>query len=188
MNITAKELGSFAAKAIMISISSSLRIPESIQRQICECLYRYSRLAERHFQRAFPLPRLVIHKKGAVAGTAHPQHYTIKLNGQLLMEHHDAFIEEVVPHELAHLLVYTVYGRVRPHGKEWQTLMQSVFNLPAKRTHTFINSALQTTRVPYQCACQIHYLSSVRHHRVCRQHAQYHCLQCKQKLTVVNRP
>jgi SprT protein len=48
----------------------------------------------------------------------------------LLLENQQAFIDEVVPHELAHLLVWKHFGRVAPHGKEWKWMMESVLGVP----------------------------------------------------------
>lgn len=166
----------------MIFISSSLRIPDTLQIQIKECLLRCLHAAETQFQQNFVMPCIFIHKKGSIAGTAHLRSNTIKLNGQLLLEHQTTFIEEIVPHEFAHLLVYTLYGKVRPHGKEWQSIMESLFKLPAKRTHSFTNRQLQLNRFRYTCQCQIHYLTLIRHNRIQRKRSEYHCLQCKQKL------
>ncbi len=61
----------------------------------------------------------------------------------LLLENIDTFIAEVVPHELAHLLVWKHFGRKAPHGKEWKWMMESVLGVPARRTHQF---ALQSVR------------------------------------------
>ena len=49
----------------------------------------------------------------------------------------DEFIRQVVPHELAHLIVYQMFGRVKPHGKEWQLVMNEIFKLPAYTCHQF---------------------------------------------------
>ncbi|MFO6295826.1 SprT-like domain-containing protein, partial [Pseudomonas aeruginosa] len=55
----------------------------------------------------------------------------------LLLENQREFIDEVVPHELAHLLVWQHFGRVAPHGKEWKWMMEGGLGVPAPRTHRF---------------------------------------------------
>ena len=69
--------------------------------------------------RNYPEPKLSYTQRGTSAGTAWLESYEIRLNPVLLLENSEAFIEEVVPHELAHLLVWKHFGRVAPHGKEW---------------------------------------------------------------------
>ncbi len=66
--------------------------------------------------RSYPEPKLSYTQRGTSAGTAWLESYEIRLNPVLLMENSEAFIEEVVPHELAHLLVWKHFGRVAPHG------------------------------------------------------------------------
>ena len=57
----------------------------------------------------------------------------VELNTHLLMTHPEELVETLV-HELAHLVVYWRYGDVRPHGREFFTLMRAV-NLSGKATH-----------------------------------------------------
>ncbi len=67
--------------------------------------------------RHYPEPKLVYTQRGTSAGTAWLESYEIRLNPVLLLENIDTFIAEVVPHELAHLLVWKHFGRKAPHGK-----------------------------------------------------------------------
>ena len=76
--------------------------------------------------RNYPEPKLSYTQRGTSAGTAWLESYEIRLNPVLLLENSEAFIEEVVPHELAHLLVWKHFGRVAPHGKEWKWMMENV--------------------------------------------------------------
>ena len=64
--------------------------------------------------RNYPEPKLSYTQRGTSAGTAWLESYEIRLNPVLLLENSEAFIEEVVPHELAHLLVWKHFGRVEP--------------------------------------------------------------------------
>lgn len=80
--------------------------------------------------RNYPEPKLSYTQRGTSAGTAWLESYEIRLNPVLLLENSEAFIEEVVPHELAHLLVWKHFGRVAPHGKEWKWMMENVLVFP----------------------------------------------------------
>lgn len=100
----------------------------------------------------------------------------------LLLENVDAFIEEVVPHELAHLLVWKHFGRKAPHGKEWKWMMESVLNVPARRTHQFALQSVRRNTFPYHCQCQQHQLTVRRHNRVVRGEAVYRCVHCGEPL------
>ncbi|MGK3374092.1 SprT family zinc-dependent metalloprotease, partial [Citrobacter youngae] len=98
------------------------------------------------------------------------------------MENVDAFVNEVVPHELAHLLVWKYFGRVPPHGKEWKWMMESVLGVPARRTHQFELQSVQRKTFTYRCKCQEHQLTVRRHNRVIRGEATYRCVHCGEPL------
>lgn len=108
--------------------------------------------------------------------------YEIRLNPVLLLENSEAFIEEVVPHELAHLLVWKHFGRVAPHGKEWKWMMESVLGVPARRTHQFELQSVRRNTFPYRCKCREHQLTVRRHNRVVRGEAVYRCVHCGEQL------
>lgn len=67
--------------------------------------------------RNYPEPKLSYTQRGTSAGTAWLESYEIRLNPVLLLENSEAFIEEVVPHELAHLLVWKHFW---PRSATWQ--------------------------------------------------------------------
>ncbi len=146
------------------------------------CLRAKLQLARQHFAIEFPEPKIVYQQRGTSAGTAWLQAWEIRLNPVLLLENQHTFIDEVVPHELAHLLVFRQFGQVSPHGREWRWMMGSVLQLPASRTHQFAVSSVQSKTFPYQCVCQQHQLTVRRHNRVLRGESEYRCRRCGEKL------
>lgn len=139
----------------------------------------------------FPEPRVNYRQRGTAAGSARLHDWEIRLNPVLLIENQQAFIDEVIPHELAHLLVYHQFGKVAPHGKEWRYIMETVFKVPANRTHQFsvrsvlMQSVCSKTFV-YCCHCQQHELSIRQHNKVLRGKSCYVCRQCGERLTFLN--
>lgn len=142
-------------------------------------------VTRRELRLDLPMPTVHYRKRGRTAGMAYLHAYTIDLNPVLLQENEDHFIHHAVGHELAHLVAYRHFGaRIRPHGREWQAVMQ-LFGLPAERCHHYdtANSQLrQQKRFVYKCACKEHQLSAIRHNRSLRGTA-YKCLRCQQELT-----
>lgn len=155
-----------------------LRIPIALQQAAMRSLRENLQKASLRLERDFPEPALVYQQRGTSAGTAWLQNWEIRLNPVLLMENQQAFIDEVIPHELAHLLVWKAFGRVAPHGKEWKWMMESVLGVPARRTHQFATASVRSRAFPYFCSCQQHQLSVRRHNRVLRGETQYRCVHC----------
>lgn len=73
-----------------------------VQRKLNQSL----QLAEAYFKRKFTMPEVNYELRGIKAGVAYLQKNEIKFNRTLLQENTDEFIRQVVPHELAHLIVY----------------------------------------------------------------------------------
>lgn len=153
-----------------------------VQRKLAESL----RLAEMYFKREFPMPMVSYDLRGMKAGVAYLQKNEIKFNRTLLEENSEEFVRQVVPHELAHLIVYQVFGRVKPHGKEWQAVMNGLFQLPADTCHQFDVQNVQGKTFEYRCDCQMHLLSIRRHNRILKEGVEYLCRKCKGKLVFVD--
>lgn len=170
---------------LFFRIMSTLRIPIALQQAVMQCLRHYLQLANQHLGTAYPEPKVNYHQRGTNAGSAYLQSFEIRLNPVLLLENKQPFIDEVVPHELAHLLVYRQFGRVAPHGKEWRWMMEQVLKVPASRTHQFEVASVRSKTFNYQCKCQQHSLTIRRHNKVLRGESEYRCRQCGEKLQFI---
>lgn len=140
--------------------------------------------AECFFDRAFERPTYLFNQRGRAAGTAHLQRNLIKINPILFKNNKEEFFQQVIPHEVAHLITYQLYGKVRPHGKEWQYVMQEVFKRPALTTHQLDIKEVVGKLFTYQCACTTHQLTIRRHNKV-QQGAEYRCRACQGALSYV---
>ncbi|UJF19055.1 SprT family zinc-dependent metalloprotease [Vibrio sp. SS-MA-C1-2] len=157
----------------LIDHSLTLNQQHSLQK-VEQCLG----LVNQKLNLSLPMPNVQFNQRGKIAGTAHLQKWEIRLNPILLAENSTDFIKQVIPHEIAHLIAFHLYGRVRPHGHQWQSIMREIFQLEPKTTHNFDITSLQGKLFDYQCQCQQHQLTVRRHNSIQRQQRQYRCRQC----------
>jgi SprT protein len=140
--------------------------------------------ASASFEHNFTLPKISFNQRGKIAGCARLQINELRFNPVLLSDNLDAFLEEVVPHEVCHLLAYKLFGKVRPHGKEWQSLMQKLFNLKGQTYHQMDVTKVKGKSFNYQCECGPIELGIRRHNKVVKGEQTYICRKCKTPLTV----
>lgn len=138
--------------------------------------------AETILGRSFERPSLSFRRSGKNAGTAFLQQNRINFNPVLLEHNLDAYLKDVIPHEIAHLLVYQLYGRVKPHGEEWQAMMENVFKRPAKTTHNLDLGPLKLKTFDYECDCRTIALSARRHNSITQKKRTYICRDCNAPL------
>ncbi len=147
--------------------------------QLARCIKQ----ASAYFSRTFAQPTIGYQLRGKTAGKAFLQLNQIRLNPTLFQENPEAFIHEVIAHEAAHLITWQVFGRVRPHGKEWQMVMERVLGVRARTTHQFAVTSVQGKTFEYRCACQTHALTIRRHNKIAKGQAQYRCQRCHHSLS-----
>ncbi|BFM48289.1 SprT family zinc-dependent metalloprotease [Marinomonas sp. THO17] len=141
--------------------------------------------ADAFFGHTFLRASCNLKQRGKAAGTAHLQKNEVRFNAFMYRQSPEKFLSTVVPHEVAHIIVYQIYGsNVRPHGKEWQAVMRKVFGLSPDRTHDF-DVPPPKTQFLYACQCQQHEFTARRHNKVMRG-TEYRCKTCLQKLSFVN--
>ncbi|TRY16212.1 SprT family zinc-dependent metalloprotease [Shewanella hanedai] len=155
------------------------KLHNQVTRRVIECYC----LAEEQLKRIFPRPEINFKLRGKSAGTAHLHQNLLRFNAILLAENQDAFFNEVIPHEICHLLAHQMYGRVKPHGQEWQALMIRVFKLTPSTTHSMNTQSVAGQHFSYQCDCGPVSLSIRRHNKVVRGETQYRCRRCKKALS-----
>ncbi|GHB24885.1 hypothetical protein GCM10009038_24970 [Salinicola rhizosphaerae] len=131
-----------------------------------------------------PRPGVWFDLRGRSAGQAHHGRGGLRFNRTLLRENRQAFMDEIVPHEMAHWLVFHLEGglRARPHGREWQTVMRSLYGLKPTTTHRFDVSRASPMPYVYRCQCETRHRFSARRHAQARRGAQYRCRRCRGRL------
>lgn len=114
----------------------------------------------------------------------------LRLNLTLLTENLADFLEQTIPHEVAHLVVNwqarQKHRRPRPHGPEWQLVMQNCYGLPPARCHTYRTTPARIVprNILYRCGCREHRLTAIMHKRLSLSHEAL-CKSCRTQLKFV---
>ena len=135
---------------------------------------------------------------GKVVYTRLGAEVSMKLNEGLLNEFGDTYIEEVVIHEFAHVVMHGLYpkadrdGRIKPHGREFKRVCRDIgyAHVAEPTTKTFNKSAhiakVKRNGAPkftYVCSCNEHIVSKTIHNKISRG-STYRCNSCKQRLVL----
>ncbi len=156
---------------------SRLKFESAIREKVASCLSQ----ANAYFDSDIALPLMRFNQKGSAAGTAYLQRHEVRFNYDMFIQNPTEFIQTVVPHEIAHLFVYKVFGTgPKPHGQEWQSIMIKVFGLTPNRTHAFTVKPAANSFL-YRCDCTEHHLTIRRHNKVLKG-GLYQCRNCKATL------
>lgn len=104
----------------------------------------------------------------------------IRYNLALAKHQPEAFIQQTVPHEVAHVVTRLLYPKARPHGPEWRRVMAHLGIADVQRCHNFAVAppSHSQRRWPYRCSCRDHQLSATRHNRILRGERNYLCRHC----------
>lgn len=148
--------------------------------RLLACIEQCYLEAEKRFERRFERPAVTLDLRGQRAGVAYLNRNLLRFNGQMYHDHQQEFLDQTVPHEVAHLIAHVVYGpRIRPHGREWQALMTDLYGLPATRCHNFpVQSGRRKTNYYYQCSCPGPVPFTAQRHAWVTRGRQYQCLKC----------
>lgn len=142
---------------------------------------------ESFFKQKLIRPTIKLDLKGYNAGTATPLKNLLRFNKELLINNQQHFLTHTVPHEVAHLIAYQLYGiKIKPHGKEWQLIMTQVYKLPAERCHRYSVPHKITRYFSYTCHCETIHLLTIRRHNAINKGRKYVCKKCHNVLIYTN--
>lgn len=83
----------------------------------------------------FDFPKIEWVVCGSTAGRAWLGQWRIQLNEQLCKENLEDFMNDTIPHEVAHLIAYKVFGD-DGHGEGWKSVMRAL-GLNPTRCHEY---------------------------------------------------
>lgn len=173
---------------------------EKILAKVEECFLT----AEKFYNQKFPRATEIIFKRNGTCGgrcTFNHSKTVRKFMFQLdfAEAYPEDYLENTVPHEVAHFIQFMVYGfsyqGIKGHGKEWKYIMRNVFHLEPTRTHNYSRKVTKTrnTRIFVYggCGCgRTYQLTFTKHKKaqfymdVCGHHI-YNCSLCKNPVKLI---
>ncbi|KAA0017515.1 metallopeptidase [Salinicola corii] len=162
--------------------------PAALERRLLRQAEAAWQLA-REVHPALPRPRIWFDLRGRSAGQAHYQRGGLRFNRTLLQGNRQAFIDEIVPHEMAHWLVFHLEegARARPHGREWKTVMRNLYGLAPVVTHRFDVARASPAPYLYRCRCETLHRFTGRRHSQALKGTRYRCRHCRAPLSFAHR-
>ena len=85
---------------------------------------------------------------------------------KLLLKNKVDFLNEIVPHEVGHLIQDWFYPKgTEEHGAEWRSIMKAL-GVPYSKYHSFDVSAVDSQYHRYVCNCTAHSIHSTKHTKI----------------------
>lgn len=128
--------------------------------QVLARVEHFVNLANEIYNTDLSMPCVRFDKRGRVGATACYGRPELNFNVGLMIDNWDEYMNQVVPHEVAHLVKDHVYGTESkgrlhsPHGLYWKQIMRS-FGCEPDRCHSMDTSkvAQHKTKHVYKCSC-----------------------------------
>ena len=116
-------------------------------------------------------------------GLARPQRLRVALNARLMREHPDQ-LEQILIHEICHILTWIQSPYARSHGSEWRSMMRTMGREP-DRCHEMPTAHLQYKQKRFEvvCACRSHVVSARLLRKIEAIGANYTCRSCGQRVS-----
>lgn len=142
-------------------------VSTELQQQVVEAVQHSLNLIRASLpNEVFPVIEITYERAYSTAGWADYDLFRINFDPILLNANVQYFMQQIVPHEVAHLMAWFVFGTdIDPHGKEWKSVMVSMGIEP----HTYHEldvsiSKRITTEYKFACECKngkrIHFFKS----------------------------
>lgn len=137
-------------------------LDQAAKKQIVDKVHECIATVEKKYKVTFKKPLITFNVRGTCGGRAHYGMWKVDFNPILAKDNLQTYLDDVVPHEVAHLATWLVYPNAlkrgfgqkrRPHGAEWASIMVALGADP-KRTHSMdTTEARVRTKVTYSYKC-----------------------------------
>jgi SprT protein len=164
---------------LLVSLSDQIRIQEIIQQCLDTVLGEDT---AKYF-------KIIVEFKSGIktaAGLAYQAEHRIVLNEALFLNNKEEFFNQIIPHEVAHILQYVLYPAEKlHHGRRWKGIMLQL-GLSPSVYHDLDVSAVDEKVHRYTCNCQgglfYHQIIDTMHKRLQRSGRSKICGRCQTRI------
>lgn len=154
---------------------------QELKAQIAATVLKTITKIEDLYQCELIIPNIVYDLKGQTAGWAVYATNSIRINTTLAKNNTQDYLDQTVPHEVAHIACYQLFPQERvSHGPRWQIIMLQL-GLSPERCHNYEVTPVRKHKRPYIYVCDCgapHRLTSHKHNKIERG-ARYTCVFCR---------
>ena len=129
-------------------------------------VHHFIDMANEKYNMSMPYPTTMFKVRGTCGGKAHLHEWAVNFNEGLLVDNLSEYLNQTVPHEVAHLVDYKKNGlqykhtrrgrQLIAHGPSFYRIMRD-FGVKEKRTHSMdvskVRTKRRTTKYIYACVC-----------------------------------
>lgn len=149
-------------------------------KEIRDAAHGWIDFAAMYYGEAINLDHVRFDLKGKAAGQAikNGDWYEIRVNPEIAAQNWEEYLNQTIPHEVAHIVQYQIYPYCGGHGRAWKGIMR-VFGKDPKRCHDYDLTNVtvrRQRRIRYECepGCE-HMLTMTRHNKIQRKGDKYRC-------------
>lgn len=147
---------------------------------IKERISNLTEAAVKHYGIAVSPIKSSVKLRNSNAGECHFDTRTVHFNLTLAALDPIKFLQEVVAHEVSHLLVLDLYGAVDfIHGRQWQSVMK-VLGAAPRIVHRYLEQTFL-----WKCDCTVHELTKRNHNRFSKNPDEFECSVCKSSVIYI---
>lgn len=131
-----------------------------------------------------PMPTVSFELRGRTGGTAFtsktgPKSWHLRFNAQMLIDNEAEYLNQIVPHEVAHLVDAHLSPSGRSsHGPSWQRVMAE-FGRPADRLHTMKVDTTSTATIVFRFKCGCNSFDITKRKLFSAVRGERYCKKCK---------
>ena len=161
-----------------------MSLNETLKEKTIQRVDHFVALAEEIYGITVGRPVINFEVRGGDAGRASPDLFEVDFNAVLLVANEQAFMDDTIPHEVAHLICYKLHGWIKRgrgishHGVEWKKIMRDFGCVPSTCHNLDVSKVKRKMReFLYSCPdCEKTFpISIIRHNKMARGKTYSHC-------------